>query len=261
MWGVASSRGCVRPRGGSPGTRSYAPRCPGPATRARDGGVSPDWEPGALLPLCLRLQHGSSVRGWGLTSWGRGQQRGATAEGVRVAYALRMNHGQMVRNACAQGPSRGPRGWGRPFSNSIAAPWNDHRPPCRGRTENSMKVKRMNSGSGIRSAACAARPRSRESAHPPGAPRGCAPSTTAAADWSRRTRCPARGGTDTSPWIEVRPPDRHYRVGEAARTRIGAPRFPLTPEALKDYVFPAAPRSRRWAGWQGLGEETPTMTG
>ena len=44
--------------------------------------------------LCLRLQHGSSVRGWGLTSWGRGASSGgARAEGVDVAYALwRMGH-------------------------------------------------------------------------------------------------------------------------------------------------------------------------
>jgi hypothetical protein len=36
--------------------------------------------------LCLRLQHGSSVRGWGLTSWGRGMgSGGARAEGVDVA--------------------------------------------------------------------------------------------------------------------------------------------------------------------------------
>ena len=71
--------------------------------------------------------------------------------------------------------------------------------------------------------------------------------------WSRRTGCPARGPLATSPWdrrrgvlgpaaASARPPDRHHRGREAASTRVGAPRFSLTPEALKDYVFPAAPR-------------------
>ena len=40
-----------------------------------------------MCVLCLRLQRGSSVRGWGLTAWGRGARSGgARAEGVHVAY-------------------------------------------------------------------------------------------------------------------------------------------------------------------------------
>src|SRR5688572_1504679 len=54
------------------------------ATVTREG-----WKIVVLMRLCLRLQRGSSVRGWGLTAGGRGTcGRGAAAEGVDVDYPL-----------------------------------------------------------------------------------------------------------------------------------------------------------------------------
>ena len=41
-----------------------------------------------IVELCLRLQRGSSVRGWGLTSWGRGPAAGARGRRAFMSTTL-----------------------------------------------------------------------------------------------------------------------------------------------------------------------------
>ena len=57
-------------------------------------------------PKRIACAHGSSVRGWGLPSWGRGPSRGgARAEGVHVDYAHALHAEELIYTAHLTSPA------------------------------------------------------------------------------------------------------------------------------------------------------------